>query len=64
MIPRVAWSPTADRPGLTAAMAEQYCQENGLGYCRVTGELTAEIPCKSGTIEPDFDKQVDYDNLN
>lgn len=24
--------------------AERYCHENGLGYCRVKGELIEEIP--------------------
>lgn len=51
-------------PGITFADAEAYCQSNGLGYCKVIGELIAEIPCKPGTYEPDWDKQVDFDNLN
>ena len=24
--------------------AERYCQENGLGYCKVLGELVCEVP--------------------
>lgn len=51
-------------PGLTLKHAEQYCQQNGLGYCKVIGELIAEIPCKEGSIEADFSKKVDYENLN
>lgn len=51
-------------PGLTEGMAQQYCEDNGLGYCKVVGELIAEIPCKPGTYEPDFSNQVNYDNLN
>lgn len=50
-------------PGLNLADAELYCQNNGLGYCKVLGELTAEIYCKEGTIEPDWDKMVDYENI-
>lgn len=28
----------------TFELAEQYCQDNGLGYCTVIGELIQEIP--------------------
>jgi hypothetical protein len=45
-------------PGLTAEHAQQYCEENGLGYCKVDGQLISEIPCKKGTYEPDWDKEV------
>ena len=31
-------------PGESWEDAEKYCQENGLGYCRITGELICEIP--------------------
>jgi hypothetical protein len=31
-------------PGNTHQEAEQYCQENGLGYCKVLGTLEAEFP--------------------
>jgi len=41
--------------------AEYYCQNNGLGYCRIIGELIVEIPCKKGTYEPDFESTVDYE---
>lgn len=53
-----------DVPGLTMRMAEQYCQENGLGYCKVDGELIAEIPTKADGITPTFDKMVDYENTS
>ena len=42
--------------------AEDYLQRHGLGYCRVSGQLIAEIPCKEGSYEPDFSKQINYDN--
>lgn len=47
----------------TWALAEEYCQNNGLGYCRIVGELIAEIPCKPGTYDPDWDKMTDYENI-
>ncbi len=49
-------------PGISIETAQEYCEMNGLGYCRVIGELIAEIPCKEGTYEPDFNKMVDYEN--
>jgi hypothetical protein len=50
-------------PGLTLTHAQQYCEENGLGYCRVIGELISEIPVgPKGT--PDWLNRIDYDNLN
>lgn len=51
-------------PGITKRDAEQYCQANGLAYCKIIGELVAEIPCKPGGFKPDFGNQTDYDNLN
>ena len=43
--------------------AQEYCELNGLGYCKVVGELIAEIPCKEGTYEPDFNNMIDYENI-
>lgn len=48
-------------PGLSFADADHYCQTNGLGYCKVVGQLVAEIPCKPGTLDPDFDRMIDYE---
>lgn len=48
-------------PGISQKDAEQYCQANGLGYCSINGELIAEIPCKKGTYEPDFENTIDYE---
>lgn len=48
-------------PGVNIQTAQEYCDNNGLGYCQVTGELIAEIPCKEGTYEADMDKIVDYE---
>ncbi len=51
-------------PGINEQTAQEYCEMNGLGYCKVTGQLISEIPCKPGTYEPDFEKKVDYENMN
>jgi hypothetical protein len=48
-------------PGISFADAQNYCENNGLGYCKVVGLLIAEIPCKEGTYDPDWEKQIDYD---
>jgi hypothetical protein len=50
-------------PAISWKEADYYCQHNGLGYCKVDGELIAEIPCKDGTYEPDFGKTINYDNI-
>lgn len=31
-------------PGLDWEDAEHYCQNNGLGYCKIVGEFICEIP--------------------
>lgn len=53
-------------PGISWSDAENYCQENELGYCVVTGELVAEIGTKveNGYIVPDFNNRIDYDVEN
>jgi len=48
----------------TLKLAHDWCQNNGLGYCRIEGELESEIPCKEGTFEPDWKKEVDYSKFN
>jgi hypothetical protein len=47
--------------GITQKDAQQFCENNGLGYCRVIGELIAEISCKKGTYIPDFENMEDYE---
>lgn len=34
-------------PGINMQDAQRYCEENGLGYCKVLGELVAEIPAQT-----------------
>jgi hypothetical protein len=47
------------------ALAQRWCQQNGLGYCLIDGELVAEIPTKKGTTNiPDWDKMIDYDKID
>jgi len=48
-------------PGISLKDAEFFCDNNGLGYCKVIGELIAEIPCKKGTYDPDFENMIDYE---
>ncbi len=48
-------------PGISETEAKIYCEENGLGYCHVIGELVSEIPCFPGTHNPDFDNKIDYE---
>ena len=48
-------------PGLTEKMAQQYCEENGLGYCKVVGQLISEIPTKGNTFEADWDNEKFFD---
>lgn len=49
-------------PGISFADAQNYCFTHGLGYCTVDGLLIAEIPCKEGSLEPDWDNMTDYEN--
>lgn len=44
----------------TWQLAQQWC-DNNKGYLKVIGELIAEIPCKEGTIEPNWDEMTDYE---
>ena len=50
-------------PGISFKDAQDYCENNGLGYCKVDGLLASEVPCKEGTLEPDWDKEVDYSKI-
>jgi len=46
---------------ISPQMARDYCDNNGLGYLKIEGELVAEIPCIEGTYNPDFDNMTEYD---
>lgn len=50
--------------GVSESDAQNYIDNNGLGYCKIIGVLVAEIPCKEGTFEADMDKIVNYDFNN
>lgn len=43
--------------------AQHICNTTGRGYCRVDGLLVEEIPCDE-SLKPDWDKAVNYENLN
>lgn len=51
-------------PAPTMQLAHKYCQMNGLGYCKVIGQLAAEIPCKENTFIPDWDNMLDYEIIS
>lgn len=52
-----------DIPALSASLAQQWLDNNYKGYMKVIGELVTEIPCKEDTYEPDWDKMIDYENI-
>lgn len=39
--------------------AQEYCEQNGLGYCWIRGQLRAEIP--ETDLKPDWVNRKDYD---
>lgn len=45
--------------GISFTDAQDYCNNNGLGYCKVVGLLVAEIPFDNYTPEPS--RVVDYE---
>jgi hypothetical protein len=51
-------------PGLTMTHAQSYCENNGLAYCIVIGQLVTEVPVLPNTMSPDWSNRIDYDNLN
>ena len=54
-------------PAISWAQAEEFCQNNGFGYLRITGQLVAEIGTKvdkDGFLVPDWDNTIDYDVQN
>lgn len=44
------------------SLAFEYCQNNGLGYCHIGGEIVMEIPCDKD-FKPDWNKSIDYENI-
>lgn len=51
-------------PGINWDDAEDYCQQNGLGYCAICGELIAEIPINDTTGEIYYHDAIDYSIIN
>lgn len=52
-----------DVPAISFSDAQDYCERNGLGYCKVAGQLMMRIPFKSETFTPDWDKAIDYEAI-
>ena len=48
-------------PAISWSFAERYCQDNGLGYCRVIGQLVAEIPFDFNDKRSNPNQRIDYD---
>lgn len=48
-------------PGISFKDAQNYCNNNGIGYCKVIGLLVAEISCNEN-YTPNFSDMVDYEN--
>jgi len=46
--------------GISIQDAQNYCEQHGLGYLKVLGELISEIPTKKDGITPDWDKKINY----
>lgn len=51
-------------PALPQAMAHEYCQRNGMGYCEIGDRIREEIPTKRDGLTPDWDIAIRYDNDN
>lgn len=48
-------------PGISVEDAQAYCEHNGLGYCKVLGQLSVEIPLKEDASGLDWDNMIDYE---
>ncbi|ARK09025.1 hypothetical protein A6C57_01130 [Fibrella sp. ES10-3-2-2] len=48
-------------PGETSKLAAHYCNENGMGYCQIVGQVVAEIPTLPDGVTPDYAGRVDFD---
>jgi hypothetical protein len=49
-------------PAPSRLIAQEYCDQNGMGYCYVDAELIAEIPANENH-DPIWDKMIDYDTM-
>ena len=48
-------------PGITRKFAEEYCQTNGFGFCKIIGKFIASIECKFDNPWEDIGNRNDYD---
>lgn len=53
--------PNIDAPSWDLAQA--YCLANGLGYCRVVGQLIEEIPADDN-YSPQWNESINHEFLN
>lgn len=47
--------------GISFEDAQDYCERNGFGYCRVIGQIVSEVPTLPDGITPDWDSEVDFE---
>ena len=47
---------------ISPRLAQEFCNQNGLGYCKVVGELVAEIATHKDGVSPDFNNRIDFGN--
>ena len=55
----LTWSGIIIEAYSTAELAQEYFDQNGMGYMRVAGELIGEVSCDDN-YKPDWNKYVDY----
>lgn len=49
-------------PGISIEDAQQWCDDNGLGFLEVDALLVSEIPCKDDYL-PDWERKIDYETI-
>lgn len=45
--------------GISFADAREYCDRNGMGYCRIVGEIVLEV--NADGLTPNWDTEIDYE---
>ncbi len=52
--------------GISFEDAQDYCERNGFGYCKVIGKIVSEVPTLPDGLTPDWDSEIDFEiqNLN
>jgi hypothetical protein len=47
---------------ISPRLAQEWCENNGMGYCHVKGILIETIPTKSDGYTPDWDNKIEEEN--